>query len=393
MSEVLDRPDSDFLILLDDDVTIEPESIIRAVAFARHSKKPTMVGGHMFDLLNRSVMHAYAEIVDDDLFLWRPQFRELFPHDFQTTNLRQTRWMHTRMDADYNGWWFCLIPKKVIQEIGLSLPAFIKWDDAEYALRAREHGYPTVSLPGAALWHVSWLDKDDSIDWQAYFHARNRMVAGILHSRRPGGGHFLRDSWRLDLKQMLSMQYYAVTLRHMGLRDVLSGPDHMHETLPTQLGILRNAASSFGETTTLRTDDEIPRTNRGAQVYPVPSPTERVRGPQGAQLALFTAKMTARHWLTKPTRANRARPEVELAKRDATWFRVPHFDSALVSTADGSGKNWFRRDRETFRHLLRESIDLHRQLRKNWSQLKKQYEAALPQITSPEAWHRTFTRD
>ncbi len=69
-----------------------------------------------------------------------------------------------RLDADYNGWWMCLIPTSILREIGLSLPAFIKWDDAEFCVRARDAGYPTVSVPGVALWHVSWLGKDDSID-------------------------------------------------------------------------------------------------------------------------------------------------------------------------------------------------------------------------------------
>ncbi|MCW4457826.1 glycosyltransferase [Microbacterium sp. MPKO10] len=391
MSEVLKRDDSDFLVLLDDDVKIEPESILRAIAFARHSKRPTLVGGHMFDLLNRPVLHAYAEIVDEKPFIWRPQHRELFPHDFRTTNLRQTRWMHSRMDADYNGWWFCLIPKKVIQEIGLSLPAFIKWDDAEYSLRAREQGIPTVTLPGAALWHVSWLDKDDSIDWQAYFHARNRIVTGLLHSRRPKSGDLLLDSFRLDLKHLLSMQYYAVTLRHMALRDLLSGPDHMHQQLPTQLSVLRNAAASFSEMKVLRTDDEIPPTNQGKPVFPVPPPHSSSPGPRGISLAVFTAKMSLRHWFTRPATANQKRPQVELAKRDATWFRTPHYDSALVSTADGSGKSLFQRDRATFRRLLAESFSLHRQLRSNWNSLSKTYRRVMPTLTSVDEWNKSFT--
>ena len=38
--------------------------------------------------------------------------------------------------------------RRPLEEIGLSLPLFIKWDDAEFGLRAREAGYPTVSMPG-----------------------------------------------------------------------------------------------------------------------------------------------------------------------------------------------------------------------------------------------------
>ena len=71
---------------------------------------------------------------------------------------------------------------RIVREIGLAIPVFIKWDDAEYALRARAAGYPTVSMPGVAAWHVPWLDKNDAQDWQAYYHLRNRVVTALLHS-------------------------------------------------------------------------------------------------------------------------------------------------------------------------------------------------------------------
>src|SRR5699024_10487381 len=45
MLETLGRPDSDFVLLLDDDVTLEPESVFRAVQFARFARRPTIVGG------------------------------------------------------------------------------------------------------------------------------------------------------------------------------------------------------------------------------------------------------------------------------------------------------------------------------------------------------------
>ncbi len=392
MAETLDRPESDFVLLLDDDVKVEPESILRALRFARHSRRPTIVGGHMFDLLDRPVMHAFAEVIDPVPFVWQTQFKDRFPHDFRVSNLRQTRMLHARMDSDYNGWWFCLIPTVVIREVGLSLPAFIKWDDAEYSLRAREHGFPTVSFPGAALWHVSWIDKDDAIDWQAYYHARNRFLAALLHSRHKRGGKILKDSKRWDLKHLLSMQYYAVSLRHQALVDILSGPDHLHATMPTQLGELRRQAGDFREKTVLRTDEETPVTNQGKQVYEAPSGTQQAKGPRGVPLVAFTARMVARHWLTDPSERDREHPQVELSKRDATWFRAPAFDSALVSTADGSGKVWYSRDRREFRRMLRESIRLHREIGDKWDELSRQYKDALPQITSVEEWRKTFEK-
>ncbi len=151
MLETLQRPDSDFVQLLDDDVRIEPESLRRSITFGRFATVPTLVGGaHMFDLLDRPKLHAWAEVVDQAPFMWRTLFQEDMPHDFSATNLRQDPILHMRLDADYNGWWMCLIPPvEVIRAVGLSLPAFIKWDDAEFCLRAARPDFRRCRCPAS----------------------------------------------------------------------------------------------------------------------------------------------------------------------------------------------------------------------------------------------------
>ncbi|WP_430645960.1 glycosyltransferase [Agromyces sp. GXS1127] len=387
MAESLEVEGAGYVMLLDDDVSVESESILRALRFARATSRPTIVGGHMFDLNSRTVLHGFAEKVDQSAFFWGPSTPEQERHDFAQANLRQSPWMHARMDADYNGWWMCLIPLEVVRRIGLSLPVFIKWDDAEYGLRAKAAGIPTVSLPGAALWHISWIDKDDSIDWQAYFHARNRMVAALIHSTVPKGGRLLRSSRRIDLKHLLSMQYYAVTLRHRALADVLDGPGALHPAMPTKLAEVRAAAADFPETAVHPFDEDLPSTTEGKRIYPI---DQTGAAPTGPRLIAWTAKSALRHALRDPADRNVARPQVELAKHDATWYRVPGFDSALISTADGAGANWYHRDRRTFRRLWRESLNLHRRLEQEWDRLQSEYRASVPEITSPEAWRRTF---
>jgi galactofuranosylgalactofuranosylrhamnosyl-N-acetylglucosaminyl-diphospho-decaprenol beta-1,5/1,6-galactofuranosyltransferase len=383
MLETLDRPESDFVQLLDDDVRIEPESIRRSIVFGRYATTPVLVGAHMFDLLDRPRLHAWAEVVDEAPFMWRNLFQERMPHDFRRANLRQSPLLHLRMDADYNGWWMCLIPVAAIREIGLSLPAFIKWDDAEFCLRAREAGFATVSMPGVALWHVSWVGKDDSIDWQAYFHARNRIVAGLLHSHRPRGGRLLRHSLRVDLKHLMMMQYYPVALRARALRDVLRGPDHLWDTLPTAMPEARALAKEFPETVVHTDPETVLHARRGRQVFPPGEPTDM---PTGLRLRTFTARTLLAHLLRGPASANVRTPEVEFGKQDALWWRVPHFDSALVSAADGSGKNIYTRDRRRFRRMLLESVRLHRSLRREWPRLAKEYRDALPQLVAEDSW-------
>ena len=385
MSETLARPESDFVQLLDDDVRIEPESIRRSIMFARFARTPMLVGGHMFDLLDRPKLHAWAEVVDDAPFMWRNLFQEKMPHDFGAQNLRQSPILHMRMDADYNGWWMCLIPLSAIREVGLSLPAFIKWDDAEFCLRAGEAGFPTVSMPGVALWHVSWLGKDDAIDWQAYFHARNRLVAALLHSRSDRGGTLLRHSRRVDLKHLMMMQYYPVALRARAMRDVLSGPAHMWANLATAMPAARELAASFPETVVHKDSDGVLRSRKGRQVY------QRLKrnvfdSPTGFRLRWFTLSTLASHWMHAPRSENVKEPEVEFGKGDANWWRLPLYDSALVSAADGSGKNIYTRDRAKFRQMLTETVTLHWRLRRNWARLSREYRDALGSLTSHESW-------
>jgi galactofuranosylgalactofuranosylrhamnosyl-N-acetylglucosaminyl-diphospho-decaprenol beta-1,5/1,6-galactofuranosyltransferase len=247
MDETLRAGQSDYVLLLDDDINVEPEGILRAVTFADLARRPTIVGGHMFSLYDRSVLHALGETVAPYKWWWVPAPHTKHSHDFGRQSLRHTPWLHRRADADYNGWWMCLIPARVIDEVGLALPAFIKWDDAEYGLRARKAGFPTVSMPGMAAWHVPWEDKNDALDWQTYYHLRNRVVSALLHSPYERGGRLAAESAEIQIQHLLSMQYSSATLRLLAITDVLAGPEHLHRGLRTKLPELRELRLQFSD--------------------------------------------------------------------------------------------------------------------------------------------------
>ncbi|MFH5955217.1 hypothetical protein [Clostridium perfringens] len=46
------------------------------------------------------------------------------------------------------------------------------------------------------------------------------------------------------MKHLMMMQYYPVELRHRAIRDVLSGPAHMRETLATAMTRLASLIGS-----------------------------------------------------------------------------------------------------------------------------------------------------
>ena len=385
MYEMLVTDKSDYVMLLDDDIELETEGVMRAVAFADLCRKPTIVGGHMFDMYNKSVLHAYSEVVNFYRFLWGP-VEGLGNHDFSAAGLRSTPQLHRRWDADYNGWWMCLIPKTVVETIGLSLPVFIKWDDAEYSLRARAAGFPTVTLPGAAVWHVSWADKDDSVDWQAYYHERNRLIATLLHSPFPKGGRILRESLNTDVKHLVSMQYYPQQARVMALRDVLAGPDNLHRQLPTTMPKLRAMREEFPDSQVKTDPAAFPEVFRKRP----PKKPQSYKQPGALGLLPWAVKTVLKQTLAPVRDTAKANPEAQVAHQDGKWWSLAHLDSAVVSNADGTGASWHLRDPKMARQLVVESAKLHAQLFSNWEALRAQYREALPVITSMESWRETF---
>lgn len=225
MYEALKTTDAEYIVYMDDDIEIEPDSILRALAFSRFAKSPILTGGQMLNLQERSHLHVMGEIVDRSIFMWTAPANVDYDHDFSKNPLSDrdnSKLLHRRIDVDFNGWWTCVIPRQVAEEIGQPLPLFLKWDDVEYGLRARDHGYPTVTLPGAAVWHMAWSDKDDAIDWQAYFHLRNRLVVASLHLPNDGRPMVV-NTIKATLKHLLCLEYSTVAIQNEAIRDYLAG--------------------------------------------------------------------------------------------------------------------------------------------------------------------------
>ena len=386
MNEVASKGIADYVLLLDDDVVCELEGILRAVAFADLAKDPTLVGGQMFSLYDRSVMHAFGETVAKYRWFWGPAPNTLHGHNFAAKPLRSTQWLHRRVDVDYNGWWMCLIPTKVIKEIGLALPMFIKWDDAEFGLRARDVGYPTVTLPGVAVWHVPWHEKDDTIDWQAYFHRRNRIITALLHSPYDRGGRLILESFETQIKHLLSMQYGPAEMGLMAIEDILEGPQRMHRDVLKRLPELFELRKGYDDSRSQTDLDLFPAAGRK-------KPPRRGKEPTAPKTKVAKVKtlVTGAVRQVMPVRSlAKERPEANVAHIDLKWWLLAQFDSALVSSADGSAASWYKRDPELFRDLLSRSVALHSRLVKEWPTLVEQYKAALPELSSPDTWKSTF---
>ena len=176
----------------------------------------------MFSLYSRSRLHSFGEIIQPYRFWWKSP-----PERAQRLGLRGPQPALDPLAAPPR--------RRRLQRLvhvpdpapgararsGCRCRCSSSGTTREFGVRAKEAGYPTVTFPGAAVWHVPWTDKNDALDWQSYFHQRNRFVAALLHSPYEHGGRMVRESLNHQIKHLVSMQYSTVELRHKALEDVL----------------------------------------------------------------------------------------------------------------------------------------------------------------------------
>ncbi|MDV3123838.1 glycosyltransferase [Mycobacterium sp. 21AC1] len=381
MYEALKNTDCEQILFMDDDIRIEQDSILRALAMNRFAKEPILVGGQMLNLQEPSHLHVMGEVVDRQNFMWTGAPNTEYDHDFAKFPLNddneRSKMLHRRIDVDFNGWWTCMIPRQVAEELGQPLPLFIKWDDSEYGLRAGEHGYGTVTLPGTAIWHMAWSDKDDAIDWQAYFHLRNRLVVAALHWDGAISG-LVASHMKATLKHLLCLEYSTVAIQNKAIDDFLAGPEHIFSILESALPEVRKLRGEFPDAVVLA----------GATALPAASDKRRkkVKIPTSLPAIAFRLSRGVVHQLKKEDPSTHVRPQINVATQDARWFSLCMVDGVTVTTADGRGVVYRQRDRAKMFGLLWASTRRQIQVTRRFKRMRKVYRQALPTLTSTQKW-------
>ena len=382
MYETAKAGNSDFVLLLDDDAISEPESILRSIQFSDYTIRPVLVGGGMLHLDNRTMLYTQGERINPQRMWMYPSKSMGYNHDFSMEPLRDSPDRHQRIDEDFNGWWMCLIPIAVVKKIGLSMPVFIKFDDIEYGLRAKKAGFPTVCLPGVAVWHQAWHDKDPARSWEEYFTERNRWLAALL-TYPDKAPRMLMETMYGDASLGLRFVYSAMALHHMALRDILRGPQYLVDCLPTKLGEVRELRAKYPDAQAQDSFEAFPEP--AGEVEPPKNHPSTMKIRYKAAVGLIVKSFIKN---VNPDKA--VQPDAAIPARDAawTWLAFDHVNSALVTTPDGNGVAWLKRDNKRFRKNMLEGYRLTRRIEKNWKRLAVQYQSY--GIASMETWAHIF---
>ena len=370
------------LLLMDDDVLLEPEILIRLTAFAACTTHPTIVGGQMLNLLHPGHLHISAEYADPErLRVGIPvpgALREayLLGLDERQLPINQER----RVDTEYNGWWSCLIPAAIVREIGYPLPLFFQWDDVEYGYRARERGFPTVALPGAGVWHADfgWKDWDE---WHRYFNMRNGLITAALHT----GFSVRRITRQLGMlfgQYVVAMHYGLAATLLEAVDDFLAGPQALHDGSAAAAAKIRRIRAEYPETV-MHPMSELP----GA--VPDFRDLRVVRAANEPGMERLTWAKRAAYLL-----ADRSTHRTGLVPAgDAHWWHVSTFARAVVTDMSEQGYRVRTRDRAVALALTRRSVRTFRRLVTDGPAVARRYRDALPRLTSRANWARLYDVD
>ena len=372
MYEVLEVAEDEHanILFMDDDIILEPESILRLSAFANSARNPVIVGAQMLYALHPKRLHTGAEYADlSQLTAGKVVDGALWDADMTKQN------QDVRVDAAYNAWWSCMLPAEVVKATGYPLPVFFQWDDIEYGYRAQEHGFPTVTLPGAGVWHAdfTWKDWDD---WSRYFSIRNSLITSALHSEftplataKVLLGHLVAYS--------TAMQYGLAATVIKAIEDFLEGPEVLVDGGQRIAAEIRQLRKDHPETIKHDASD-------APEVGPLGERTKRA-APPPSQLKAVLAKRLAYQL------AGRNKGSVAVPLDSSAWWHVAQYDRVVVTDASEEGVRIRQFDRALHLRTMRRAAAVSLRLAREGAAAAAAYREALPSLTSRENWGRLFS--
>src|SRR5690606_13434919 len=83
-------------------------------------------------------------------------------------------------------------------------------------------------------------------------------------------------------------------------------------------------------------------------------------------------------------------PHLNVPTLDARWYLLSQVDGVTVTTADGRGVVYRKRDPRQALALFKEAMRLRKELAERFPELRERYRAAHPRLTSTAAWENVF---
>lgn len=214
------------ILLMDDDVVINPESLYRTFVLLSVLKdcfKDTFIGGGM---LRIDMPHIQLESGAK----WNKGTIISGKHNLDLSTVENCLYNEQEEEISYIGWWFCVFPAEVANEHNLPLPLFIKCDDIEYSLRNMKN---VIMMNGICVWHEAFETKYSSSSY--YYIQRNTLIDNAVQKIPYSRHDFIKNMSYLATHEIMFYRYKNAQLMIDASYDFLKGVDWLKNQNPSKL--------------------------------------------------------------------------------------------------------------------------------------------------------------
>ena len=364
--EFRDKGWSTHVLFMDDDISLEPESIVRAISLFAYATSPDLcIHGAMLSEEQPWMQFEAGSTYD---------FKAVYPlraigRDIDLRSRSEVVRDRLEPEIDYSAWWFTAFPMHLGSQN--PLPVFVRGDDVAYGLL--HTGHNTVTLNGIAVWHADFALKNNPTS--LYYEIRNFALIDTLVFDKH---RWYNLAWRFlgfGFRNAYSHRYASAEYMIHGMKDFLAGPeewmkiDHSakHEEIrhvsEEKAGPLQPDLLNLGFT----------------------APRAKAIRLGGFLLSPLTG---AGQWIPKFFRSEQigvAQIDVRAVglaiRHRRILYRHPRFDEGFMCERDY--KRFLAVQREVFRNTF--------QLMRTYGRLKKAYRDHYLELVSDAAWKERFS--
>jgi len=152
------------ILFMDDDISFEPEVLLKTVQILKYADRPYCIGGEMLLEKTPDVLYEAGGFFSNGRLKAACRGRKI-------SVLQELLNSNKENNVHYNAWWYCCVPMEDVKRVGLPMPFFIKEDDVEYGLRL---GRRFLIMSGIGVWHKAFSDKYSP--HLEYYIKRNELI-------------------------------------------------------------------------------------------------------------------------------------------------------------------------------------------------------------------------
>ncbi|WP_321973493.1 glycosyltransferase family 2 protein [Paratractidigestivibacter sp.] len=222
------NPKATHALLMDDDVLISPESIIRTfnlLSLVNDEYKDAFISGAMMNMDEPYVRWEEMGYIGREgaFHPIKPVARMDVLHDVvanETFDIPTYISDCVDQEQHYAAWWYCVIPMTQIEKHGLPVPVFVRGDDVEYSRRCKPK---FITMNSICIWHLSFHMRYNAAQ-ERYQMTRNCLIDQFASNFAPMSDFAaqIRGAFNLELSKF---NYANAELVLQGIEDFLKGPE------------------------------------------------------------------------------------------------------------------------------------------------------------------------